>query len=66
MYNKQKVSGQLIESKEKVKPDDFEFLKAIGWGSFGKVMQVRKQGMIYYCIIALYLYPCTGCNMLFI
>jgi len=39
-----KVTGQLIESKEKVKPDDFEFLKVIGRGAFGKVMQVRKKG----------------------
>jgi len=38
-----KVTGQLINSKEKVKPDDFEFLKVIGRGSFGKVMQVRKK-----------------------
>merc|ERR1712154_318577 len=44
-----KVTGQLIESKEKVKPDDFEFLKVIGRGSFGKVMQVKKKddGQIY-------------------
>merc|ERR1719334_425204 len=38
-----KVTGQLIDSTEKVKPDDFEFLKVIGRGSFGKVMQVRKK-----------------------
>jgi len=38
-----KVTGQLIETKDKVKPDDFDFLKVIGRGSFGKVMQVRKK-----------------------
>ena len=41
--NNAKVTGQLIATKEKCKPDDFEFLKVIGRGSFGKVMQVRKK-----------------------
>ncbi len=43
-----KVTGQLIESKKKVKPDDFEFFKVIGRGSFGKVIQVRKKGMFFH------------------
>ena len=33
------VTGQLMDNGEKAKPDDFEFLKVIGRGSFGKVMQ---------------------------
>jgi len=46
---KQKVTGQLIETNDSVRPDDFEFLKVIGRGSFGKVMQVRQKdtGEIY-------------------
>lgn len=40
---------QLLQNTEKVGLDDFEFLKVIGRGSFGKVMQVRKKdtGQIY-------------------
>uniref|UniRef100_A0A6A7G348 non-specific serine/threonine protein kinase n=1 Tax=Hirondellea gigas TaxID=1518452 RepID=A0A6A7G348_9CRUS len=40
---------QLLQNTEKVGLDDFEFLKVIGRGSFGKVMQVRKKdtGEIY-------------------
>ena len=46
---KDTVTSQLMNSSEKSKPDDFEFLKVIGRGSFGKVMQVRKKdtGKIY-------------------
>jgi serum/glucocorticoid-regulated kinase 2 len=40
---------QLLDSTEKVRLDDFELLKVLGRGSFGKVMQVRKKsdGKIY-------------------
>ncbi|ETO23989.1 hypothetical protein RFI_13168 [Reticulomyxa filosa] len=46
---KKTVTGQLMETKEKVSPNDFDFLKVIGRGSFGKVMQVKKKdtGEIY-------------------
>jgi serum/glucocorticoid-regulated kinase 2 len=39
----------LLDSTEKVRLDDFELLKVLGRGSFGKVMQVRKKsdGKIY-------------------
>merc|ERR1719510_1698357 len=36
-----KVFNMLKDEKTKVSPDDFEFLKVIGRGAFGKVMQVR-------------------------
>lgn len=41
--------GQLINNSEKVRLEDFELLKVLGRGSFGKVMQVRKKsnGTIY-------------------
>jgi len=40
---------QLIDSTEKVRLEDFELLKVLGRGSFGKVMQVRKKtdGKVY-------------------
>jgi len=40
---------QLIDSTEKVSLVDFELLKVLGRGSFGKVMQVRKKtdGKVY-------------------
>jgi len=39
----------MLDSTEKVKLEDFELLKVLGRGSFGKVMQVRKKtdGKIY-------------------
>jgi len=45
-----KVTATFInDSKDKVEPNDFEFLKVIGRGAFGKVMQVKKKdtGEIY-------------------
>jgi len=33
----------MMEGDENVSLDDFEMLKVIGRGSFGKVMQVRKK-----------------------
>jgi len=41
-----KAINMLADSQPSVKigPDDFEFLKVIGRGSFGKVMQVRYKG----------------------
>jgi len=40
---------QLLDNTEKVRLDDFELLKVLGRGSFGKVMQVKKKtdGKIY-------------------
>jgi serine/threonine protein kinase len=48
-----KASGsdmqQMLDSSDKVSLDDFDLLKVIGRGSFGKVMQVRKKdtGKVY-------------------
>merc|ERR1719242_130540 len=43
------VVNMLKSEETKVSPDDFEFLKVIGRGAFGKVMQVKykKNGEIY-------------------
>ncbi|ETO36644.1 hypothetical protein RFI_00420 [Reticulomyxa filosa] len=45
------VTTNLMNSKEKVKPDDFEFLKVIGRGSFGKVMLGKVQFMFDMCCV---------------
>jgi len=39
----------LLDNSERVKLEDFELLKVLGRGSFGKVMQVRKKsnGIVY-------------------
>lgn len=44
-----KAVTQLLDSTEKVRLEDFELLKVLGRGSFGKVMQVRKKtdGKVY-------------------
>jgi len=48
MKKKDKVTS-LLDNSEKVHLEDFELLKVLGRGSFGKVMQVRKKsdGKIY-------------------
>jgi len=43
------TTTQLLDNTEKVRLDDFELLKVLGRGSFGKVMQVKKKsnGKVY-------------------
>jgi len=43
------VTNMLSTDETKVSPDDFDFLKVVGRGAFGKVMQVKykKTGNIY-------------------
>jgi len=50
--DEEKDGGQvssLLKDDKRVGPDDFDFLKVIGRGAFGKVMQVKykKNGQIY-------------------
>eukprot|EP00471_Norrisiella_sphaerica_P012436 CAMPEP_0184502596 /NCGR_PEP_ID=MMETSP0113_2-20130426/50823_1 /TAXON_ID=91329 /ORGANISM="Norrisiella sphaerica, Strain BC52" /LENGTH=249 /DNA_ID=CAMNT_0026891855 /DNA_START=88 /DNA_END=834 /DNA_ORIENTATION=+ len=41
--SKKRKTSQLIEGTDKVSAADFELLKVLGRGSFGKVMQVRRK-----------------------
>jgi serum/glucocorticoid-regulated kinase 2 len=47
--SKEQMTSMMGEGAERVRLDDFELLKVLGRGSFGKVMQVRKKttGVVY-------------------
>lgn len=49
MQEKKDKVASLLEGSEKVRLEDFDLLKVLGRGSFGKVMQVRKKtdGKVY-------------------